>query len=97
MPEIKFMEMGISKKDAISLAKSMMRLDFRAELGRLTCPIMIVCGEKDKANRKAAISMQNRVLNAELHFIEKTGHEVNVNAPEELANLINKFWRNDSQ
>lgn len=97
MPEIKFLDMGISKKDALSLAKCMLKLDFRAELRRITCPVMIVCGERDKANRKAAISMQNRVKNAELYFIQKTGHEVNVKAPEELANLINKFWRNDSQ
>ena len=49
MPEIKFLEMGISKKDALSLIKSMLRLDFRAELSRLTCPVMIICGEKDRA------------------------------------------------
>ena len=91
MPEIMFLEMGISKNDVLCLVKSMLRLDFRAELSRLTCPIMIVCGEKDKANRKAAISMKNKVLNAKLYFIEKTGHEVNVKVPEELANLIEKF------
>lgn len=97
MPEIMFSEMGISKKDALSLTKSMLRLDFRAELSKLTCPVMIICGEKDNANRKAAVSMQNKILNAELYFIEQTGHEVNVKAPEKLANLIEKFWTKDSR
>lgn len=97
MPEIMFLEMGISKKDVISLTKSMLRLDFRAELSRLTCPIMIICGEKDKANRKAAISMQQKVLNSKIYFIEKTGHEINVKEPKKLANLIDKFWIIDSQ
>lgn len=92
MPEIKFLEMGISKKDALSLTKSMLRLDFSAELSRLTCPIMIICGEKDKANRKAAISMNNKILNAKFSLVAQAGHEVNIEAPEELANLIEKFW-----
>lgn len=95
MPETKFLEMGISKKDALSLAKSMLRLDFREELSRLTCPIMIVCGERDKANRKAAISMKNKMLNAKLYLVAQAGHEVNIEAPEELANLIEKFWIGD--
>jgi len=97
MPEIKFLEMGISKKDALSLTKSMLRLDFSAELSRLTCPIMIICGEKDKANRKAAISMNNKILNAELSLVAQAGHEVNIEAPEELANLIGKFWIGNSR
>lgn len=97
MPEIKFLEMGISKKDALSLVKSMLRLDFRAELSRLTCPVMIVCGERDKANRKAAIGMNNKMLNAKLFWIAQAGHEVNIEAPEELANLIEKFWIGNSR
>lgn len=97
MPEIKFLEMGISKKDALSLVKSMLRLDFRAELSRLTCPVMIVCGERDKANRKAAIGMNNKMLNAKLYLVAQAGHEVNIEAPEELANLIEKFWIGNSR
>lgn len=97
MPEIKFLEMGISKKDALSLVKSMLRLDFRAELSRLTCPVMIVCGERDKANRKAAIGMNNKMLNAKLFWVAQAGHEVNIEAPEELANLIEKFWIGNSR
>ena len=97
MPEIKFLEMGISKKDALSLVKSMLRLDFRAELSRLTCPVMIVCGERDKANRKAAIGMNNKMLNAKLYLVAQAGHEVNIEVPEELANLIEKFWIGNSQ
>ena len=57
-----------------------------------TCPVIIICGTKDKANRKAAISMNNMILNARLYLIEQTGHQVNVEALEKLANLIEKFW-----
>ncbi len=92
MPEKSFLEIGISKKDMLSLTKSMLRLDFREELSRLTCPIMILCGEKDKANQKAAIRMKKIIANAELYLIEQAGHEVNMEAPEKLAKLIKKFW-----
>jgi pimeloyl-ACP methyl ester carboxylesterase len=92
MPEIKFQEMGISKKEALALTKSMLRLDFREKLSRITCPIMIICGEKDKANIRAAITMNKIILNAKFYLIRQAGHEVNIEAPEELANLIEKFW-----
>jgi len=95
MPEILFGKMGISKKDTLSLTKSMVRLDFRAELSSLTCPVIVICGEKDKANRKAAIRMQKEILDAKLYLIEQTGHEVNVEAPDKLADLIEKFWISD--
>lgn len=95
MPEKLFGEMGISKKDMLSLMKSMVRLDFRAELSRLTCQVIIICGEKDKANRKAAIRMQKKILGAKLYMIEQAGHEVNVEAPDKLADLIEKFWIDD--
>jgi len=97
MPEILFGKMGISKKDMLSLTQSMVRLDFRAELSRLTCPVIIICGEKDKANRKAAICMQKEILDAKLYLIGQTGHEVNVEAPDKLADLIEKFWISDGK
>jgi pimeloyl-ACP methyl ester carboxylesterase len=53
---------------------------------------MIICGEKDKANIRAAITMNKIILNAKLYLIRQAGHEVNIEAPEELANLIEKFW-----
>ena len=58
---------------------------------------MIVCGERDKANRKAAIGMNNKMLNAKLFWVAQAGHEVNIEAPEELANLIEKFWIGNSR
>lgn len=97
MPEAMFSEMGIPKKDVLSLTKSMLKLDFQKELNRLTCPVMITCGERDKANQKAAASMHNKIPGSKLYFIENTGHEVNVKAPEELASLIKKFWINNSK
>jgi len=96
MPETMFSGMGIPKKDILSLTKSMLNLDFQKELGRLACPVMVACGEKDKANRKAAARIHNKIKGSKLYFIEKAGHEANVEAPEKLANLIEMFWINNS-
>lgn len=92
MPEAAFREMGLSKMDTIALTGSMIRLDFREQIGGLLCPTLILCGGRDRANKKAAIGMQREMLNARLSLIEQAGHEVNVEAPEELADLIEKFW-----
>lgn len=46
---------------------------------------------------QAAASMHNKIPGSKLYFIENTGHEVNVKAPEELASLIKKFWINNSK
>jgi len=97
MPEILFGKMGLSKKDALSLTKSMIKLDFQAELSKITCPVLIICGERDKANKKAAMSMQKRILHAKLYWIERAGHEVNMEAPDKLADLIEKFWIGGSE
>lgn len=97
MPKKAFEETGFKKKDFIDLCKSMFDLDFRTGLGKLRCPILIVCGEKDKANRTAAIQMSGQIPNAELLVIPGAGHEVNRDEPEALGNAICVFLRRVSQ
>lgn len=93
MPESMFSQMGFGKKDYISLAKSMMELDFSGELDKLCCPVMVLCGERDRANQKAAHGLAQFIPQAELVIVEKAGHEVNVDAPERLTELLNTFYK----
>ena len=53
MPEESFRKTGVSKKDVISLTNSMINLNFENDLEKITCPVLVVCGEKDIANVKA--------------------------------------------
>ena len=76
----------------ITLTKSMMDLDFTTCLKKITCPTLVVCGEKDKANRKASVQLKTLLLNANLIFIERAGHEVNIDAPNALANVLSAFY-----
>lgn len=92
MPRAAFTSMGFQKKNFIQLCKSMIDLDFCDSLAMLTCPILIVCGEKDRANKKVAIQLQARIPHAKLVIIADVGHEVNVDAPIELGKEIKDFY-----
>lgn len=91
LPSKMFENMGFEKNDVIKLSKSMMNLDFRQDLEKIKCPALVVCGEKDKANRKAAQELAGLIPHAELKIIENAGHEVNTDAPEKLGKIIRDF------
>ena len=91
MPQKMFDMMGLAKQDAIKLSKSMMDLDFRQNFQELKCPVLVICGEKDKANKKASSELAKLLPQAELKIIENAGHEVNIDAPEKLGEILNSF------
>ena len=92
MPNRMFKDMGFQKADMISLSKSMADLNFQQTLEKITCPVLILCGEKDTANKQAALQMKERIPHAEMQIIPGAGHEVNLDTSERLANLLNAFW-----
>jgi len=92
MPKGVFRGMGFEKRDFIDLSRSMMDLDFRADLKQVSCPVLIVCGGKDGANKEASVEMEEQIPGARLILIPGAGHEVNRDAPEELGYLISGFW-----
>lgn len=91
MPESAFAYTGFGKADFLTLANSMAELDFSGRLGDISCPVLVICGEKDSANMKASKNLARLLPNAELKTVPKSGHEVNVDAPEALAQLIKEF------
>lgn len=95
MPESAFQEMGFAKKDIISLTKSMYTLDFTNRIKEILPPSLIICGQNDISNKRAAKKMADGIPNARIVFIEKAGHEVNVEAPIKVSSLIKRFWFNE--
>lgn len=93
MPEHSFSKSGLKKSDMIQLTKSMAPLNFQKDLHKITCPSFIICGERDKANRKAAKALTNLIPGAGFGLIDSTGHEVNVEAPYKLSNEIDLFYK----
>lgn len=91
MPKSMFQQMGLRKVQFIQLSKSMMKLDYSGELNKILCPVLVICGEKDSANIKAAKELFVRLAHAEICIIQEAGHEVNVDAPERLAEVLDGF------
>lgn len=95
LPGGAFRQMGLSKGEVLALTKSMLELDLRESLGSVSCPVLVLCGERDRANQKAALGLQAGLPRAELAWIPGAGHEVNIDAPEALAAALRSFFRKE--
>ncbi len=89
MPNKAFESMGLSKSNTIKLARSMRALDFTAQLSGIHCPVNILCGEKDSANLKASKKLNEILPKATLQIVPGAGHEINKDAPEAIAAILN--------
>ena len=96
MPNSAFSKMGFKKADVISLCGTMAELDFSDSLHKVSCPVLLICGEKDTANKKTSKELCQYLNNACFHELVKTGHEANIEAPEELAIVLQRFYDNIS-
>ena len=92
MPNSAFNKMGFKKADVISLCGTMAELDFSDSLHKVSCPVLIVCGEKDKANIKTSKELCHYLSSSYFHELLKTGHEANIESPEELALVLQRFY-----
>lgn len=92
MPKTMFDQTGFGKAEFIGLCKSMAELDFSSLLSRVSCPVLVVCGEKDNANKKASIELADILKTAQLQIVSGAGHEINIDAPEELAEMLREFY-----
>lgn len=92
MPKSMFRSTGFSKSDFIQLCVSMMNLDFSSSISKITCPVLVVFGEKDTTNKKAAIELSRMLKRGVIKEITHSGHEVNIDTPKRLAKLICAFY-----
>ena len=92
MSEEYFRKIGVSKKDVISLTNSMINLNFENDLVKITCPVLVVCGEKDIANVKVSKKLKKLLNTSTLKLIQNAGHEVNKDNPKQLGDELNAFF-----
>ena len=92
LPNSVFETMAFDKKDTFALGNSMKNLDFSDRVKNIKCPALILCGKKDSANIKSAYFLSQNIKGAELKIIENTGHVVNEENPETLANILNEYY-----
>ena len=92
MPNSMFKQIGFKKADIINLCNTMSELDFSDSLCKVSCPTLIVCGEKDNTNKKASKELSSYLNNSFFHELVKTGHEANIESPKELAIVLQSFF-----
>lgn len=91
MPESQFKDIGLTKKDFITLTNSMADIDFTGCLEKVSCPVLVLCGERDNVNKKAAIKITEKLSRAKFGIIAHSGHEVNIDNPNGLAKAMEKL------
>ena len=91
MPESQFQGLGFSKKDFMALCATTGRQNLSKGLSTLPCPTLVLLGETDKPNRKAAQGLAHQIPNSQLLMIPDSGHTVNTDNPRTLAQVITAF------
>ena len=93
MPKRMFPSMGFEKADFLQLCHSMMDLDFSSSLTNITCPVLVIYGAKDHANKKTSITLAQTLKEAKILTIDDAGNEVNTEAPKQLADILCEFYQ----
>ena len=93
MPERAFAGTGFSRQRMRSLARSMAALDFSPRLPELHRPVLVLCGSRDRANRRSARELARALPDARLHWLAGADHELNTEAPEITAELLRGFYQ----
>ena len=93
MPKSAFTKMGCEKKEFITLVNSMNNLKIHDRLDQIACEALILCGAKDKANKKGAALLNKHIKNSEFIIINNARHQVNTDNPEKLSKLVYDFLK----
>ena len=92
MPKSMFQQTGFGKSDFLKLCNTMMELDFCDSIYNVSCPTLVIYGEKDRANKNASIELANMLIDAELQVFNGVGHEINIEAPDKLEETLRVFF-----
>lgn len=91
MKESNFQGLGFGKDDFIRLCATTGQVNLTAALPGIPCPALVLCGENDSPNKKAARGLSRGIPGSKLVFIPQAGHELNKDCPEKLADILQKF------
>ena len=91
MKKSNFQKLGFGKDDFIRLCATTGQVNLTAALPGIPCPTLVLCGENDSPNKKAARGLSRGIPGSKLVFIPQAGHELNKDCPEKLADILQKF------
>jgi 3-oxoadipate enol-lactonase len=82
---------GVAAPNARAVFRDGRRFDVTQELDRITMPTLVLCGERDWANRRLSKALAERITTAELQVVPDAGHVANVDAPEAFNEMLRSF------
>ena len=91
MKESNFQQLGFGKDDFIRLCATTGQINLKEALSGIPCPTLVLCGENDSPNKKAALGLSRGIPGSKLEFIPQAGHELNKDCPEKLTDILQKF------
>ena len=95
MPKRGKEKMRSSKTQKLTLVNSMSNLDIAKDLETIKCNSLIICGDKDNVNMENAKLLNKSIKNSKFKVINNSSHEVNIDNPKELADIICDFWKDN--
>lgn len=91
LPQRFFKQHGMDKANVLAFYKGIADLDLTDVLRKTTLPCQLVCGDRDRFNRKASQDLLRLMPNSRLEILKQTGHESNKENPKDLASVIKIF------
>lgn len=92
LPHTVFGSMGFSKRDFITLTTSMKNIDFSEDASKVKCKTLVMCGEKDIANKKATNNLHKILHKSKIVIVANSKHEVNTDNPKALSKILLGFY-----
>jgi 3-oxoadipate enol-lactonase len=82
----------MGKEGILAMMQAAANADLTGELRDITCPLLVLCGERDnRLNRGAARRIAGAVSGAELRFIPDVGHLWNLERPDRFNAELVRF------
>jgi len=82
---------GLDRRTLRAVFRAGRTFDVRNELDRLRLPVLVLVGERDRANVGLSQELAERLPDAELRIVRGAGHVANVDAPEAFNDALREF------
>lgn len=82
---------GVTKANLLEVLDEVSTVDLRHDLAQLECPVLVLVGGNDRANRRSAAEVAEIIPNSSLQVIPGVGHEWNVTHPERFTSAISTW------
>lgn len=87
----KLADAGVSKERLRRTMALLADADLTDALPQITAPTLVLVGEKDKPNKPAAQALAAGIAGAQLREVPGAGHQVNLEQPKALVEILEEF------